>query len=63
MLSPAFLFLRFLVFPPANPSNFSHCVYIYISYMCSRVTRRLGKRLFYELSITLPSLNPLFRDY
>ncbi len=25
MLSPDFLFPRFLVFPPANPSNFSHC--------------------------------------
>ncbi len=25
MLSPDFLFPRFLVFPLANPSNFSHC--------------------------------------
>ncbi len=25
MLSPDFLFPCFLVFPPANPSNFSHC--------------------------------------
>ncbi len=25
MHSPDFLFPRFLVFPPANPSNFSHC--------------------------------------
>ncbi len=25
MHSPNFLFLRFLVFPPANPSNVSHC--------------------------------------
>ncbi len=26
MLSPDFLFPRFLVFPPANPSNLSHCI-------------------------------------
>ncbi len=25
MLSPDFVFPCFLVFPPANPSNFSHC--------------------------------------
>ncbi len=25
MLSPDFLFPCFLVYPPANPSNFSHC--------------------------------------
>ena len=39
MLSSDFLFLRFLVVPPANPSNFSHCkcffsrMYIYSSLM------------------------------
>ncbi len=26
MLSPDLLFPRFLVFPPANPSNFAHCI-------------------------------------
>ncbi len=29
MLSPDFLFPRFLVFPSANPNNFSHCKCFY----------------------------------
>ncbi len=28
MLLPDFLFPGFLVFPPANRSNFSHCIYL-----------------------------------
>ncbi len=32
MLSPDLLFPRFLVFPPANPSNFSYCTSIRIPF-------------------------------
>ncbi len=44
MLSPDFLFPRFLVFPPANPSNFSHCKCFSIRILISSASQPVLKK-------------------
>ncbi len=65
MHSPDFLFPRFLVFPPANPSNFSRCKCFSIRIIIDFTQQSTRDRLFYNVVTKIPwhAYSTLFIPY